>query len=185
MSICFYKKTETRVRLTQAISTFGCLIFFCILANVRDCFSLTSNQSSIFESGLYEHGAGGSLGAVLYSGMPFTESAKSTFTDPGLLRVWLGNVGTSILAVAGLIFGLCFHIRLYFNFVNPLTKLSEFSAKLLTFKKANNAEVSNEQTEKPSKSDSKKWKIDFFGSKNEDDLFKNSLRCDFFLLSFS
>ena len=66
LSICFYKKTETRVRLTQAISTFGCLIFFCILANVRDCFSLTSNQSSIFESGLYEHGAGGSLGAVLY-----------------------------------------------------------------------------------------------------------------------
>ena len=170
LSICFYKKTETRVRLTQAISTFGCLIFFCILANVRDCFSLTSNQSSIFESGLYEHGAGGSLGAVLYSGMPFTESAKSTFTDPGLLRVWLGNVGTSILSVTGLIFGLCFHIRLYFNFVNPLTKLSQFSAKLLTFKKANNAEVSNEQTEKPSKSDSKKWKIDFFGSKNEDDL---------------
>ena len=170
LSICFYKKTETRVRLTLAISTFGCLIFFCILANVRDCFSLTSKQSSIFESGLYEHGAGGSLGAVLYSGMPFTESAKSTFTDPGLLRVWLGNAGTSILSITGLILGLSFHIRLYFNLVNPLTKLSEFSAKLLTFKKANNAEVSNEQTEKPSKSDSKKWKIDFFGSKNEDDL---------------
>ena len=30
------------------------------------------------------------------------------------------------------------------------------------FKKANNAEVSNEKTEKPSKSDSKKWKIDFY-----------------------
>lgn len=170
LSICYYKKTETRVRVTQAISTFGCLIFFCILANVRDCFSLTSNQSSIFEPGLYEHGAGGSLGAVLYSGMPFTESAKSTFTDHGLLRVWLGNVGTSVFSVVALIFCLCFHIRLYLNFVNPLTKLSEFSARLQTFKKANNAEFSHKQTEKPSKSDSKKWKMDFFGSKNEDDL---------------
>ena len=75
------------------------------------------------------------------------------------------NVGR-ILSVAGLIFGLCFHIRLYFNFVNPLTKLSEFSQNQLS--KANNAE-NNEQTEKP-QSLILKMEIDFFGSKNEDDL---------------
>ena len=42
-----------------------------LMANLRDYATIHEGSSPIFEQSTFEHGAGGSLGSWLYSGMPF------------------------------------------------------------------------------------------------------------------
>ena len=51
-----------------------------------EIFLLFSGSSSLFQNSLFEHGAGGSLGAIFYSGMPFAESVSDEFSLPGIMR---------------------------------------------------------------------------------------------------
>ena len=177
LSVYYYKKTSTRIRIIQVLSSLGCILFISILANVRDFSSLLFDNSSIFESSVFEHGAGGSLGAIFYSGMPFAESAGNTFSSPGLMRVWLGNVGTSILSIAGLIFCLYCHIGGYFVVKNPFIKIPNLITKILTREKSSES-IDKSQSLDSSvctpddqiKKKSKKWNFDFLGSKEEEDL---------------
>ena len=177
LSIHYFRKTPSRQRILQVFSSLGCIVSICVLANVRDFSSLLSSNSSLFEHGLFEHGAGGSLGAIFYSGMPFAESVSDVFASPGIMRVWLGNVGTIILSLIGLVLSLYFHLRAYFNLQNPFERLFYSVSNILRRKKSEKGneqpqdlEISNPKAEEDQQKNSKKWNFNIFGSKDEDDL---------------
>ena len=134
LSIASFKQTTSSVKLTQFLSTLSCILFVSILGNVTDHSNLASNNASAFENDFYEHGAGGSLGAFLYSGMPFVESVSNAFENSGPLKTWLGSVGTILLSLIGLMLGLFYHIRWYFKLSNPLSKLNEVVSGLKSMK---------------------------------------------------
>ena len=177
LSIASFKQTTSSVKLTQLLSTLSCILFVSILGNVTDHSNLASNNDSAFENDFYEHGAGGSLGAFLYSGMPFVESVNNAFENSGPLKTWLGSVGTILLSLIGLILGLFYHIRWYFKLSNPLSKLNEVVSGLKSMKKSRKEatleEDPNDNKSEKSESDqkkSKKWGFGFLSSKDEEDL---------------
>ena len=176
LSIHYFKKSSVRTRIAQIISSLGCLLFISILANLRDFSSLLTNHSSLFNFSLYEHGAGGSLGAVFYSGMPFADSVTNSFPSPGIMRLWLGSVGTAIFSSLGLIFCLYFHIGGYLKSKSILEKFDQVFKKL-TQNRTNNPSFEDEESSKPdltidnpTSRKAKKWSFSFLGSKDEDDL---------------
>ena len=177
LSIASFKQTTSSVKLTQFLSTLSCILFVSILGNVTDHSNLASNNDSAFENDFYEHGAGGSLGAFLYSGMPFVESVNNAFENSGPLKTWLGSVGTILLSLIGLILGLFYHIRWYFKLSNPLSKLNEVVSGLKSMKKSRKEATLEEDPDdnKSEKSESdqkksKKWGFGFLSSKDEEDL---------------
>jgi S-DNA-T family DNA segregation ATPase FtsK/SpoIIIE len=144
---------------------------------VTDHSNLASNHDFTFANDFYEHGAGGSLGAVLYSGMPFVESVNNTFENSGPLKTWLGSIGTILLSLIGLIFGLYYHVRWYFKLSNPLLKLNDIISSLKSMKKLPKEDTIKEDSEdnklEKSESDqnkSKKWSFNFLNPKDEEDL---------------
>ena len=177
LSIASFKQTTSSVKLTQFLSTLSCILFVSILGNVTDHSNLALNNDSAFENDFYEHGAGGSLGAFLYSGMPFVESVNNAFENSGPLKTWLGSVGTILLSLIGLMLGLFYHIRWYFKLSNPLSKLNEVVSGLKSMKKSRKEATLEEDPEdnKSEKSESdqsksKKWGFGFLSSKDEEDL---------------
>jgi S-DNA-T family DNA segregation ATPase FtsK/SpoIIIE len=177
LSIFCFKQTTSSIKLTQFLSTLSCILFVSILGNVTDHSNLASNHDSTFANDFYEHGAGGSLGAVLYSGMPFVESVNNTFENSGPLKTWLGSIGTILLSLIGLIFGLYYHVRWYFKLSNPLLKLNDIISSLKSMKKLPKDDILKEDSEdnKLEKSESnqnksKKWSFNFLNPKDEEDL---------------
>ena len=177
LSIASFKQTTSSVKLTQLLSTLSCILFVSILGNVTDHSNLASNNDSAFENDFYEHGAGGSLGAFLYSGMPFVESVNNAFENSGPLKTWLGSVGTILLSLMGLMLGLFYHIRWYFKLRNPLSKLNKVVSGLESIKKSPKEATLEEDAEdikleksEPDQNKSKKWGFGFFNSKDEEDL---------------
>ncbi|MEC8243307.1 MAG: DNA translocase FtsK [Verrucomicrobiota bacterium] len=177
LSIASFKQTTSSVKLTQFLSTLSCILFVSILSNVTDHSNLASSNDSVFENDFYEHGAGGSLGAFLYSGMPFVESVNNAFENSGPLKTWLGSVGTILLSLIGLMLGLFYHIRWYFKLSNPLSKLNELVSSMKSMKKSreedtldDDAEDNNLEKSESNQNKSKKWGFGFFNSKDEEDL---------------
>ncbi len=176
LSISCFKPTTTPLKLTQFCSTLTCILCVSILGNVTDHSSLASNTISVFKNDFYEHGAGGSLGAVLYSGMPFVDSSSKTSGNAGPLKIWLGSVGTILLSMAGLLIGLFYHVRWYFYLKNPLAKLMDLLSLRKTKQKGpqGNTERDDEKEEKKKldfkRKKTRKWNFNFFNSKDEDDL---------------
>ena len=177
LSMCFYMKTHRRTKVIQNVSVLLCILSISILANVRDHSSLISDYSSIFNLNFYEHGAGGSVGAFFYSGLPFSETVNPNFSNSGVLRVWLGNMGTTLLRIVLLVIGACYHIKWYFNLDDSVANISSFLQNIIKKKKQpetsgdkissceNDSKIGESKTKK-----SKKWLLDWIGSKEEDDL---------------
>ena len=82
--------------LRRILTILGCIISLSVLANIRD-YSLSNSEQTFLDLNQFEHGAGGSLGAFFYSGLPFSVSNTSSASDSigGFLRIWLGPVGSS------------------------------------------------------------------------------------------
>ena len=86
------------------------IISICLIANLRDFSSIENSGSPLFDQSVWEHGAGGALGSWMYSGIPLLE--ESTQQSGGLLKVWIGGVGTWLLAIFMMIFSLAFHFSI-------------------------------------------------------------------------
>jgi S-DNA-T family DNA segregation ATPase FtsK/SpoIIIE len=178
LSICFYKKTNRNTKIIQNTSVFLCIFSISILANVRDFSLLMSEKESIFNPNVYEHGAGGSVGALLYSGLPFIDTIDPAFKYPGILRIWLGNIGTTLLSLAILFLAGYYHLRWYFNLENSFDLFTSTFVKLLKRKNLSRPkmdlgdEVNSEESElkKIEPGRTKKWSFDWFTSKDDDDL---------------
>ena len=97
-----------------------------IMANLRDFHSIQSSGFPFLNQLAFEHGAGGSLGAWLYSGMPLME--KTQLASGGILRIWIGEAGSWLLASILLLTSLAVH----FSFGSA--KLSRCKELLLKFR---------------------------------------------------
>jgi S-DNA-T family DNA segregation ATPase FtsK/SpoIIIE len=181
LSLGLYCKTHTKAKIINSLSILLCCLSISIMANVRDHTEIMNDQFSMFDLNYMEHGAGGSIGAFFYSGLPFSESISVNFNEPGILKHWLGSVGTVLLAFILFVFGLYYQIRRYFSvdgtinrFRNLTNKAREKKNSEKSRKEEKNITGSNtvsskeNSTNKPSK-----WRFKWFGSKEEDLLFED------------
>ncbi len=119
VSVLSFKKTDKREKLVKSFTIFSVILSVSTLANIRDDHVLSLTGDSILDENTYTHGAGGSLGAIIYSGQPM--GLTSNQKTGGFLKIWLGNLGSTILLLIILISCLCFH----FSF-SPRTFLNPF-----------------------------------------------------------
>jgi S-DNA-T family DNA segregation ATPase FtsK/SpoIIIE len=103
------------------------LLSVSVMSNLRDYHSIQVNGTPFLDQFIFEHGAGGSLGAWLYSGMPLMENAQLSMG--GYLRIWIGEIGTWLFALILLTVSLAIHFSLSFS------KISKFRELLLKYPK--------------------------------------------------
>ena len=108
-----FTPTIRQLRLQKLIPLPFILIAVSIMANLRDHRSVMEYGTPLLDQSTFEHGAGGSLGAWLYSGLPFMEASQ--YGSGGFLRVWIGEVGSWLFASVLLIVSLAVH----FSFGTP------------------------------------------------------------------
>ena len=109
--------------LRRILTILGCIISLSVLANIRD-YSLSNTEQPFLDLNQFEHGAGGSLGAFFYSGLPFSVSNTSSISDSigGFLRIWLGPVGSSCSMIILLMGSLACHFSFKFGSLFSLFK---------------------------------------------------------------
>jgi S-DNA-T family DNA segregation ATPase FtsK/SpoIIIE len=132
VSYLSFKKTSTRLKFIKLVTIFTSLICVSILANLRDSqFRIESNES-LFDSNRFEHGAGGSVGAFFYSGLPIDSLDEER--SGGFFKLWFGSLGTTIISIVVLLVCLSFHFKSVglFNFISKLKLSSRFGKKLQT-----------------------------------------------------
>ena len=147
-----------------------CIASLCVMANIRDHGLLKNENDTLFDLNHFEHGAGGSLGAFFYSGLPFSNPDLAEISIGGFLRIWMGGLGTGLLMTGILIASICTHFSL-----NPFPLLFGFLKNIRTKSEKQVAEESSKDTETPKpKSESKpksskKWKLPWFSTDPDED----------------
>jgi len=140
------------------------------MANIRDHGLLKNENDTLFDLNHFEHGAGGSLGAFFYSGLPFSNPDLAEISIGGFLRIWMGGLGTGLLMTGILIGSICTHFSL-----NPFPLLFGFLKNIRTKSEKQAGEESSKDTETPKpKSESKpkspkKWKLPWFSTDPDED----------------
>lgn len=87
---------STKSMRIRKLTTIGLVIIsISTLANLRDAGFRAEGGEPLLDKDLYRHGAGGSLGGVLYSGVPL--HAPPEVRSGGFLGQWLGGLGTGLL----------------------------------------------------------------------------------------
>ena len=177
LGISNFKKKNIRFKCFQSVAIIVCCFSIALLANLKDHHSLSSSDATMFDSNLYEHGAGGSVGAYFYSGLPFSHSADRDFPNRGILRDWLGPLGTILLSLSLLLGGAIYHIRWQFNRgVKIGSVILLLKRTFLKERKTSNSEP-NSKLDKAESSEIEtspvkrsKFKFNWFSWKGEDDL---------------
>ena len=147
-----------------------CIASLCVMANIRDHGLLKNENDTLFDLNHFEHGAGGSLGAFFYSGLPFSNPDLAEISIGGFLRIWMGGLGTGLLMTGILIGSICTHFSL-----NPFPLLFGFLKNIRTKSEKQAGEESSKDTETPKpKSESKpkspkKWKLPWFSTAPDED----------------
>ena len=147
-----------------------CIASLCVMANIRDHGLLKNENDTLFDLNHFEHGAGGSLGAFFYSGLPFSNPDLAEISIGGFLRIWMGGLGTGLLMTGILIASICTHFSL-----NPFPLLFGFLKNIRTKSEKQAGEESSKDTETPKpKSESKpkspkKWKLPWFSTAPDED----------------
>ena len=171
-------KSVTKEKIRKISTIALAILSISVLANIRDHSLILDGEQTIFPSNSYEHGAGGSIGAILYSGLPMR--AVPNDSAGGFLRVWMGVLGTSISMVCLLIGCLCIHFSMEpLRFVAALVgigkkvkekipaSLGEKNTPEFKPEKPSEEEKTKKLMEKKSK---KRWSFPVFGKGSEDDL---------------
>jgi len=147
-----------------------CIASLCVMANIRDHGLLKNENDTLFDLNHFEHGAGGSLGAFFYSGLPFSNPDLAEISIGGFLRIWMGGLGTGLLMTGILMASICTHFSL-----NPFPLLFGFLKNIRTKSEKQAGEESSKDTETPKpKSESKpkspkKWKLPWFSTDPDED----------------
>ena len=147
-----------------------CIASLCVMANIRDHGLLKNENDTLFDLNHFEHGAGGSLGAFFYSGLPFSNPDLAEISIGGFLRIWMGGLGTGLLMTGILIASICSHFSL-----NPFPLLFGYLKNIRTKSEKQAGEESSKDTETPKpKSESKpkspkKWKLPWFSTDPDED----------------
>ena len=97
LSFLSFRKTQNKEKLSKFLTIALSILSICILANIRDVQIREDGKSSLFNPNIYVHGAGGSVGAFIYSGQPISSQPEEQVG--GFLRLWLGSLGATMLAL--------------------------------------------------------------------------------------
>jgi len=97
----FWKQALPRDQLQKILPI--CLVGLgvLLLGSIRDAHLFNKGLPPAFDQNFFENGAGGIVGSWLYSGLVIT--LPISLTNGGYLFVWLGEVGTAIIACMCLI----------------------------------------------------------------------------------
>ena len=161
--LCFGNGNDGKGKDHENLNDFLCIASLCVMANIRDHGLLKNENDTLFDLNHFEHGAGGSLGAFFYSGLPFSNPDLAEISIGGFLRIWMGGLGTGLLMTGILIASICTHFSL-----NPFPLLFGFLKNIRTKSEKQAGEESSKDTETPKpKSESKpkspkKWKLPGF-----------------------
>ncbi len=99
---------STKSMRIRKLATIGLVIIsIATLANLRDAGFRAEGGEPLLDKDLYRHGAGGSLGGILYSGVPL--HAAQELRSGGFLGHWLGGLGTGLLMSVTLAGSLLLH----------------------------------------------------------------------------
>jgi S-DNA-T family DNA segregation ATPase FtsK/SpoIIIE len=164
VSYLSFKKTKRRLKLLKLSTIFVSLICVSILANLRDSQFRIESNVSLLDSNRFEHGAGGSIGAFFYSGLPVDSLPEER--SSGFLKLWFGSLGTTVISIGILLLSLSFH----FKSVGLFKLISKFEV-------LGKSEKKPPPTDLPISSDSSKvgswlskWLFRFSNKKASDDL---------------
>ncbi len=130
--LCIFPSSKDQKQRKLIPSPF-IILSICLLANLRDYQVIGQNHHSLFNQQTFEHGAGGSLGAWLYSGLPFSSDAANF--SGGYLRIWIGEVGSWLLALVILFTSLAFHFSFNSDKLSKAFKLLGRLTSTLKFSK--------------------------------------------------
>ena len=164
ISYLSFKKTKTRLKVLKLSTIFVSLICVSILANLRDSQFRIESNVSFLDSNRFEHGAGGSIGAFFYSGLPIDSLPKER--SSGFFKLWFGSLGTTVISIGILLLSLSFHFKSagLFNLISKFEVLGK-------------SEKKSPQTDIPTSSDTSgngswvpNWLIRFSNKKSNDDL---------------
>ncbi|MEK9772882.1 MAG: DNA translocase FtsK 4TM domain-containing protein [Opitutae bacterium] len=184
----FLIPSSKRLKLQKLLPLPIILLSVCLMANLRDFYAISINQKPMLDQFTFEHGAGGSLGAWLYSGMPILGNLQNS---GGILRIWIGEVGTWVLAILLLFSSLAVH----FSFgADKCRKTVSLCSRLFSFSQRNETreKISKEPKEidepseaSPSHKPFWKWILPFKKIKQPDPLFGDVSQQDSLSKEFS
>ena len=107
LSFLSYKKTHAKEKSAKIATVVLSILSISTLANIRDTQNREGEMESLFDPNIYEHGAGGSLGAIIYSGQSINSKPENRYG--GFLKIWLGSLGSTSLSVFILVICLSTH----------------------------------------------------------------------------
>jgi S-DNA-T family DNA segregation ATPase FtsK/SpoIIIE len=127
LSFLSYKKTQSKEKSAKLATILLSILSISTLANIRDTQNREVEMESLFDPNVYEHGAGGSLGAIIYSGQSINSKPENRYG--GFLKIWLGSLGSTFLSVLILVICLSTHFSFSpFKFI--LNRLNLLNKKL-------------------------------------------------------
>ena len=106
-SFLTFVETKKSLRIRKLATIGFVIISIATLANLSDAGVRAEGGKPLLDKDLYRHGAGGSLGGVLYSGVPLHALPENR--SGGFLGQWLGGLGTGLLMSITLVGSLLLH----------------------------------------------------------------------------
>ena len=146
LSFLSFKKTHVKEKVIKFSTIALSILSISILANIRDIQVREGGTASLFDPNVYEHGAGGSLGAFIYSGQPINSAYENQIG--GILQLWLGSLGATLLSVVVLLFCLSIHFSL-----SPLQFILSRLTILKSFSKSTGNEIKPTQVKEETQDD--------------------------------
>ena len=195
VSFLWATRQSAKEKTRKLVTIFAAIVSISVLANVRHYSLDPGDRAKAFAPDTFRHGAGGSIGAIVYSGLPWdpkrgwiyeskTNGWKKTPSDDnGFFLDWMGALGTSVLMAFVLMGSLCVHFSMEpLKLLGALVGLGRTVKEQLPKKadeeedKEKVSESKESQVESGSKEDpekkspKKRWKFSWFEKEKEDDL---------------
>ena len=195
VSFLWATRQSSKEKTRKLVTIFAAIVSISVLANVRHYSLDPGDRAKAFAPDTFRHGAGGSIGAIVYSGLPWdpkrgwiyeskTNGWKKTPSDDnGFFLDWMGALGTSVLMAFVLMGSLCVHFSMEpLKLLGALVGLGRTVKEQLPKKadeeedKEKVPESKESQVESGSKEDpekkspKKRWKFSWFEKEKEDDL---------------
>jgi S-DNA-T family DNA segregation ATPase FtsK/SpoIIIE len=125
ISFLFATRPSSQEKIRKVVTIFAIIVSISVLASVRHYDLNPEQRDDAFDPNMYRHGAGGSIGAFFYSGMPWDQNRgwvqglsedqnwkETPSDDNGFFREWMGALGTSVLMAFLLLASLCMHFSM-------------------------------------------------------------------------
>ena len=168
ISFLLLKNLSFLAKFLKLSSIFALILSVSVIANLKDDQFRLEHKETLLNPSTYEHGAGGSLGAILYSGLSINSPMENR--TGGYFKLWFGSLGTIVFSILLILFCLCFNIKLTvpISFLQKLLKSSELHAEDEICNKQKSQNVLNKKLVNPLSKINFKWP---FAKESDDPLF--------------